>query len=213
MKTLAQVPPLHGLPLALLGIFLLLSACGRTPPAAYYHLSAVDPGRQGSPMEAIGEAIGEAAIGEAAIGIGPVRLPDYLDRPQIVNLEGSNRLQLAEGHRWAEPLKVSIPRTIRENLATALATEKLFYFPWNQAVDYQIPVEIVRFEGVGYQMAHLEAIWSVQDPQGTAILAQRRSEYRVPTGSSDSEGLVQALSQALGLFSREIAEQLKVRRE
>lgn len=199
MKTIPRFHGPHGLALALLIAFAFASGCARTPPPTYYHLSPVDPATT---------KIDAAALAGAEIGIGPVRLPDYLDRPQIVNLEGTNRLQIAEINRWAEPLSVSIPRTIRENMAAALHSEKLYHFPWNQAVDYRIPIEIVRFEGVGYSTAHLEAIWSVEDAQGKVITPQRRSAFQVPVSSPGNEGLVQALSQALGAFSREIAERL-----
>lgn len=199
MKTFLRLSHLNNLGLALLGVLLLAAACARTPPVTYYHLSTVDPGKPNIPAPPLGEAI---------IGIGPVQLPEYLDRPQIVNREGANQLQLAEGDRWAEPLTVSIPRTIRENLAAALGTEQFLIFPWGEAVDYQVVIEIVRFEGEGYRMAQLEAIWSIQDSQGTVILPSRRSDYQEPVTRAGSEGLVQALSQALASFSREIARQL-----
>ncbi len=199
MNLYLKLSHFHYLPHALLALFLLLAACARTPPVTHYSLSAIDPDQP---------VVGGEALGEAVIGIGPVRLSEYLDRPQIVTREGANLLHLAEGNRWVEPLAVSIPRTMRENLATALDTEKILVFPWTQEVDYQILVEIVRFEGVDSTTAYLEAIWSAQDSQGKLILPQRRSEYRVPMAESDSEGLVRALSRALALFSWEIAEKL-----
>lgn len=199
MRTFPHPLSGHGPSVVLLAVALLLSACARTPPVDYYHLAAVDPG---------GPKLETQTLGEAVVGIGPVRVPDYLDRPQIVNRQGVNLLQLTEGNRWAEPLTESIPRTLRENLAAALATERFVYFPWNQTVDYQIPVEIVHFEGEGYRVAHLAVIWSIEDVQGTPILPPRRSEYQVTVETADNQGLVQALSRALALFSREIAEHL-----
>ncbi|KJR96656.1 MAG: hypothetical protein VR65_27385 [Desulfobulbaceae bacterium BRH_c16a] len=187
----------------LLAIALLVSGCTRTQPVSYYQLSAVDSGRP---------AIDTSAIGEAVIGIGPLLLPEYLDRPQIVNREGPNLMQLAETNRWAEPLAVSIPRAMRENLAAALATESIVYYPWSQAVDYQIIIEIIRFEGEESREAHLEAVWSMQDREGNIVLPQQRSKYQVRATPADSEGLVQALSQALGRLSREIAEKLSEKR-
>lgn len=185
----------------LLAIALLVSGCTRTQPVSYYQLSAVDSGRP---------AIDTSAIGEAVIGIGPLLLPEYLDRPQIVNREGPNLMQLAETNRWAEPLAVSIPRAMRENLAAALATESIVYYPWSQAVDYQIIIEIIRFEGEESREAHLEAVWSMQDREGNIVLPQQRSKYQVRATPADSEGLVQALSQALGRLSWQIAQELAV---
>lgn len=185
----------------LLTIALLVSGCARTQPSSYYQLTAVDSDRP---------PINAGAIGRAVIGIGPLLLPEYLDRPQIVNRQGSNLLQLAETNRWAEPLAVSIPRAIRENLAAALATESIVYYPWSRAVDYQIIIEILRFEGEEYREAHLEAVWSIEDREGNIVLPQQRSKYQVRATPADNEGLVQALSQALGRLSRQIAEELAV---
>jgi uncharacterized lipoprotein YmbA len=37
------------------------------------------------------------------IGVGPVHLPEYLDRPEIVTRINPNELKLAEFDIWAEP--------------------------------------------------------------------------------------------------------------
>ncbi len=50
------------------------------------------------------------------IGVGPVRIPEYLNRPQMVTRGKSNLLTFAQYDRWAEPLGESIERTIAENL-------------------------------------------------------------------------------------------------
>lgn len=199
MKPYPHPLPYSGPAVVLLAVALFLSACARTPPVNYYHLAVVDPG---------GPKLETEALGGAVVGIGPVRVPDYLDRPQIVTRQGANLLQLTEGNRWAEPLTESIPRTLRENLAVALGTERFVYFPWNQTVDYQIPVEIVHFEGEGYRVAHLVAIWSIEDSRGVSVLPPRRAEYQVTVAPAGNEGLVQALSRTLAMFSREIAENL-----
>jgi hypothetical protein len=185
----------------LLACVLLMTGCARTPPVIYYQLSAVDSGPA---------AAGASPIGEATIGLGPVLLPEFLDRPHIVIREGANRLQLTEGHRWAEPLAGNIARVLRENLAARLATERIVHYPWSKgaAIDYQIVVEMIRFEGEGYKEAHLAAVWSIQGRKGEILLPQRRADYHVTATQSDCEGLVQALSQSLALLCREIAEQV-----
>ena len=185
----------------LLVLALLMSGCARTSPVTYYQLSAIDTDRS---------AVAAGAIGDSVIGIGPVRLPELLDRPQIVIRTGSNRLQLADDRRWAESLAENISRVLRENLAARLATERILYYPWSQAaaVDYQIVIEILRFEGEGYGVAHLEAIWSIQGRKGIILLPPKRVKYQVTSATPDFEGLVQALSETLSQLCGEIAQQL-----
>jgi uncharacterized protein len=201
MKSAAIVHPRVCRCLILLTIVLLMSGCARTSPVTYYQLTAIDAGRP---------AAAASAIGDLVIGIGPVRLPELLDRPQIVVRTGSNRLQLAEGRRWAESLSENITRVLRENLAARLATERIVYYPWSRAaaVDYQVVIEILRFEGEGYNEAHLEAIWSIQGRNGKILLPQRRVAYQAASAQPDFEGLVQALSETLSRLCREIADQL-----
>ena len=186
---------------ALLTFAVVMSGCTGTQPVTYYQLSTRDAG------QTAGDA---GAIGDAVIGIGPVRLPELLDRPQIVTRQSSNRLQLSASHRWVEPLAENITRVLRENLSALLDTERFLLYPWNRAIpaDYQIIIDILRFEGAGYQTAGLEAVWSVRDKTGMVLLSQRRSTYQVTAMSPDYEGLVSALSKTLSLFCLEIGKEI-----
>ena len=201
MKSLAQICIRTGRFVVLLTFAALLSDCARTQPVTFYQLSAIETDQVSAKVRPIGETV---------LGIGPVRLPEFLDRPQIVIRASTNRVQLIEGHRWAEPLAEGIPRTLRENLAAQLGTERIFYYPWNQksGVDLQILVEILRFEGEGYAKAHLEAVWSIQGRKGKILLPQRRASYQIASPQPDCEGLVQALSQILSRLGQEIAGEI-----
>lgn len=185
----------------LLVLALLTACCTRTQPVTYYQLSTIDADQT---------AVDRIAIGDFVIGVGPVLLPELLDRPQIVTRQGSNRLLLSDNHRWVEPLAENIPRVLRENFSVLLDTERFLFYPWSRTtpVDYQIIIDVIRFEGEGYGTAHLEAIWSIKDREGKVLLSQRRSTYQVATTSPDHDELVSALSETLSLLCREIAQEL-----
>ncbi len=187
---------------ALLTLVLVISSCTRTQPVTYYQLSTSDS------CQTAGDAI---AIGDSVIGLGPMRLPEALERPQIVSRQSSNRLQLSDSQRWIEPLAENIYRVLRENLSVLLDTERFLIYPWSRAIpaDYQIIIEIIRFESTGYQTVSLEAVWSIRDKTAKVIiLPQKRSSYQVRVMSPDYEELVRALSETLCLFCREIAQEL-----
>jgi len=187
--------------LALLSCTLLLSGCARTAPVSYYQLSA---------QEAARTAPAPAEAGKMLLGIGPVRLPEYLDRPQIVTRMTPNRLQLADSHRWAEPLGENIPRVLAENLSALLGTDHILRYPWpaSRGMDYQILIEVIHFENEGDGAARLVALWSVKGKDGGSVLSERRSSHLVPAISRDRDGQVAALNEALGSFCREIAQEL-----
>ena len=185
----------------LLGCALLLAGCARTPPVSYYQLSAQEAARNAPAAE----------TGKMVIGIGPVRLAEYLDRPQIVTRQSANRLRLADSHRWAEPLGENILRVVGENLSALLGTDRILLYPWpsSRATDYQLLVEVLHFENEGDGAARLVALWSVKGKDGVIVLPERRSSHLVPTSSRDREGQVEALNGALGRFCREIAQEMR----
>jgi paraquat-inducible protein B len=55
--------------------------------------------------------------GALAIYVGPVAVPESVDRSAIVLQSSANQVDLSDEHRWAEPVKTAIPRVIAENLA------------------------------------------------------------------------------------------------
>lgn len=179
----------------------LLAGCARSAPVAYYQLTAFPLARQAAALQPT----------TAVIGLGPLTLPEYLDRPQIVSRRATNRLQLADRHRWAEPLGDNIARVLRENLAGALGNERVVLYPWSPAlgVDRQITVEILHCEA-GDDDVQFEARWTMQDREGRFLLLQRRSSQRINvTQPTDYDRQVAALSEALARFSAEIAAAIR----
>ena len=191
----------RGVWLVLLACALLLAGCARTAPVSYYQLSAQETARPAPAAE----------TSKMVLGIGPVRLPEYLDRPQIVTRLSATRLQLADSHRWAEPLGENIPRVLGENLSALLGTDRILLHPWpaSRGTDYQLLVEILHFENEGDAAARLVALWSVKGKDGAMVLAERRSSLLIPAASRDQEGQVGALNGALRSLCREIAQELR----
>lgn len=186
------------LALALVLIFAaLLAGCGARPETRLYLLSAL------APDDSSAGGTGRSMV----IGLGPVTLPDYLDRPQIVFRVSDNRLAAADTHRWAEPLAGNVVRVLAENLAARLHPSRILTYPWqkSEAPGYQVRVEVLRFDAGPDDAVHLLANWSVNG--GGA--APRRTAITVPTAAHDFEDLVRSESEALFRLSREIADELR----
>lgn len=183
----------------------LLGGCvgGKSKPSNFYVLSSVSSS-DGKKQTTAGE-------GDVAVGIGPVVLPQYLDRPEIVTRASPNQLDLAEFDRWAESLRDNFSRTLTENLSILLSTHHTAVFPWDGStpIDYQIAVDVTRFEGDADGHAVLIATWSIFGKGGRELLARRRSNFSEPAGAGDYEALVSAMSRVVGNFSREVAAAVK----
>ena len=171
---------------------------GASAPTRFYTLVPVAvPTTEANPLTA------ERGL---AIGVGPVILPGYLDRREIVTRRGREEIELGEFDRWSEQLKDGAIRVLGENLAILLRTDRVALFPWrgSHPVQYQVVVEVARFEGAAGADVTLEARWRILGGDGKE-LALRRSTITEVVGAPGYGALVAAMSGALGALSREIA--------
>jgi uncharacterized lipoprotein YmbA len=178
---------------------LLVAGCGTSPTPNFFHLE------KNADVTLTGIERG------TAIGVGPVNIAQYLDRPQIVTRAGSHRLLMSEFNRWSEPLKNSISRVISVSLSTQLQTTRVYLMPRrNKSIplDYQVAIDIARFDGELGSDARLVARWSLYDTDNKVILT-KVSIISVASEGTDFESLVAAENRALQSLSTEIAEAIK----
>src|SRR5215831_1695769 len=90
-------------------------------------------------------------VPEPLVGLGPITLPAYLDRPELVSRVERNELRVSQNGRWAEPLERGFVRALRHRLETLLGPNAVVPFPWEPAKTppLVISVEVQRFEPVG----------------------------------------------------------------
>ena len=140
-----------------------------------------------------------------SIGLGPLTLPDMVDRPQLVLRTSAHRVVLTETHRWAGPLKTEIARVLADNLATLLGSRSIPSYPQRGAerADVRVSVDIQRFESILGKSATIDAIWTVQWTDGTQRTDRAQVQEPVPDESYDA--LVAAHSRALLTISQDIA--------
>ena len=145
-----------------------------------------------------------------AIGIGPVALPRYLDRPQILTRINGLELLPDEFDQWAEPLKVSIPRIMGENLASLGGDARIRVFPWNPSarINIQVSVDIHRFESDDSGQIVLKATWHIVDVKDRQPLRERLAIIEKASTGTDIGDRVEAMSLALADLSLEIGENL-----
>jgi hypothetical protein len=177
-------------------LVLMLAGCGSSPKEHFYTLSA------GAAPESAASAQSAAAY---SVAVGPVTVPDVVDRPQLVVRTGANQVVILEQQRWAEPLKSEIPRVLAENLAQLLGTRQVSAYPQSASGDseYRVQVDIQRFESALGGPVMIDAIWTVR--RGTGEPRKGQSLTRESAGGEGYEALVGAYSRALATMSRDIA--------
>jgi len=144
-------------------------------------------------------------VGDVTIGVGPVEVPQYVNRPEIVTGLDSPVLQSAALAEWAEPLRDGFTRVLAENLSLLLATERVAIFPRQSGVpEYQVVVNVIQFLGQPGDDVVLVALWGLLGKQGQDLVS-KKSSFREPTGGQDYEALAAAMSRTVAALSRDIA--------
>ena len=151
-----------------------------------------------------------ARLNAMIIGIGPVKIPEYLNRPQIVTMNNEKMLQFAQFDRWGESLDIGLARLIREDIALILPSAKLTLYPWNplMAVKYQVIVEIIQLNSQLDQNMFFDVQWTVLDLQNLKTVMIKKSTFRTAIVGHNYAGLVRTLSTACASLSNEIAKSL-----
>ena len=198
MKTIL----LDQLPLFTLGLFVvILAGCASSPSSKFYLLNPLQNRTSITP-----DASPERNL---IIAIGPVRIPDYLDRPQIVTRAGKNELKLSEFDRWAGSLESDVTRVLVEDISSLLPADRFCIVRWTPYPESQMPasyrVEVIvdRFEGTLGDSVLLKAQWAVF-VHDRDLLLKRESLIKEQINGDSYDALVASMSSALQRLSRDI---------
>jgi uncharacterized lipoprotein YmbA len=177
-----------------------LAGCGQTETSRLYTLSpTADVSVRASTNE------------QLSVGIGPVTLPQYLDRPQIVVRLSPNKLELSEFDRWAEPLSHTVPRILAANLSSLLGTERVYALPMirRRSTDLAVAIDITQFEPNATGSASLVARWEIfTSDESQPIDEGRIATQRSGGATGDHEAMAASLSVLLGELSEVLASRI-----
>ena len=178
-----------------------LMACASSAPPQLLHLRTQLP-------DAVGRNVASATASATNWQlVTPVRLPDYLDRNALLVPQGQAGLQTIPGYRWAEPLRESVLRVLRQDLATLLGEDRVWTSPVpdSVAIDQQLRVELLAFESNAERTAVvLQARWIVSKKGSASLGRSHSATLTVPSKGADADSLVAAHRQALWLLAQRI---------
>jgi uncharacterized lipoprotein YmbA len=184
-------------------VVFLLHGCGISEPIRYYQLSSLP----GADKQGTVEGNKRGTI----IGIGPVDIPRYVDRFQIVTRSAPNVVDLAEYDRWAEPVQTDVKRVLVENVSQLLAGEQAAVIFWDEGLplDYQVRIEVTRFDFERSGEAILNARWNIVGKDDREALVLKTSRFTQTAPPDDFALMVGAMSRNLESLSQEIVSTLK----
>ncbi len=177
----------------------LLAGCAGAPAPRYYTLAAVPPASAAPAM---------ATIAPARIVVGPVNLPDYLDRRPVVTRDNAYAVRLATSDYWAAPLQDQVPRVLVADLASRLPADQIESFPQlsGSAGDYRIAVDIGRFDVDATGLATLTAHWWIYGKSAPQALHSGETTLQQQAQATDYEAGAAALSATLGSLADTLAQ-------
>lgn len=184
----------------------LLTACGgASQNAKFYTLSSIaapEPARATVSQEVL------------VIAVGPLRIPEYLDRPQIITRTGPNELYFSEFQRWGGSLENELRRVVAQNIGSILGGGyTVVNWPssgdGNFPVLYRVAVDILQFEGGPGNTVTLKSQWGIIGKNEQERLMIHTSSVTEPAAGSDYDAVVAAMSRAAAALSREMADALR----
>ncbi len=144
-----------------------------------------------------------------ALEVDLLRLPQYLERPQIVTRSGKNRLELAEYHQWGGNLRKNMIRVIAKNLSMLLNTPNVSIAPNRSlsAPDFRVELEVIQFERDIDGLVRLTVRWQISRVKDRKLLAVKITDLVSPPVQTkpDLEQTVSAMSNLIGELSRIIS--------
>ena len=145
-----------------------------------------------------------------SVAVGPVSVPEIVDRPQIVVRTGPNRVFIDEFHRWGSPLRDDIARVIAGNLAAYLGAPQVSVFPHptSFAAKYRVAVDVMVFDSTPGKSAVLDAVWGIRGA-GDGSIRSGRTTARETVPDDGYTALVAAHSRALEKLSGDIADAIR----
>jgi len=163
----------------LLLLLATLAACSSPPRERFYTLDAPE-----APASA------DAAL---SIAVGPVTIPDLVDRPQFVVRLGANQV------------KSAIARVVAANLASALSARAVSQR--NAEADYRVALDVQRFDSGPGDSVLIDAAWTVVSSKGARRSGRSVVQEKVKTMEYGS--VAAGHSAALATISREIAQAIR----
>ena len=182
----------------------VLSACASSPDPNLYLMKSAN-----------GSAISQGSSNVSVV-VGPITMPEYLKRSEVVYRTNAHDIQINENDRWAESLERNISSVITSDVAAYLGTDQAFsyYANFSTQPDYSVRLNVTEFGRVSYDRVSLSVSWELVN-KSTRETKLYLENIQVPINySGDSEAgpgvsdVIAAMNQALNELSLTISNKI-----
>jgi len=147
---------------------------------------------------------------ELAVLIGPVRLPAYLDRPQMARMRSGGEVELDEYARWLGGFETNFLRAVSLGVARQLGSIRVTTFPSSAGFpfDAQIRIYIDDLVVVDDESLRVRIRCALLREESGAPPVFFLHEVSIPLEDDSTEGVVNAHDKALASFVGQIVAEL-----
>ena len=183
------------------GLLALLTACSGSTSTVYHTLSSTS-----TPVKSV-----KLSKPVPSLGVGPVYLPNLLDRQGVVLRKNEYSLEISELHEWGGELEDEFTGTLVQHLQMRLPESQVRTVPWEleQTPLYQVTVRVAQFDGMPAGKARLRGRWQLQLAKtGKGVRASLFNLER-QVGDESVEAIVRAQSHLLSELADHIVDGLR----
>ena len=175
---------------------LFLVSCGSKQE--YYRLSAATAASAGG---------GDRSI---SLGVGPIKLPGYIDRSELVFQSGPNEFQVPPNVSWTGSLQENIATVLARDLQEQLGAREVLTSPWpaGRAPARRVTLDVRQFYGISGGDAVLDTTWRIENSRGNTI-THGGGTFREPIQGDGYSAVVTAESRLLQQCAAAIATSLR----
>lgn len=182
----------------------VLAGCTQAPATRHYLLAPVDAGQMPQPV---------SAGAPLTLVVRDVRVPLYLDRPEIVTRTAGQGLTIHEYAHWSGNLREEMARVLTDNLTRRLAGHRVLAVPFSATVvpDYRVELEIEHFERHADGRVRLGARWWLSGADNRVLDTPAATLEATPTDESFG-AMTTAMNHLCGQLADAMAHDLLGRR-
>ncbi|MBC3936852.1 membrane integrity-associated transporter subunit PqiC [Undibacterium sp. CY7W] len=178
----------------------MLNGCASTATEHFYTLN----------YERTTAVPGQATAPAYEILLDSVKIPDAINRPQLVVQLESGEVSMLEHQRWLAPLEEQISLALAGNLRASLPSAWVSTEPAEQAKlpRFRLRIEVQRLLLIPGKSTELDISWVLTD-KDRKVLRRQHQLMTVPVASSQYAALAASVSEAIRQLSTAIALDIK----
>lgn len=138
------------------------------------------------------------------VGIGPIEIPGYADRAQIVTVAANSKMNIADFEHWAEPIQNNIERILVSNIAGLISDKQVYPYPASfqpNRDSIQVSLEIRDMIQTDTGLVRLAVSWNIKRTMDNRLIAREFSSYNKQATYGDYASYATSLSELFSLLA------------